>query len=383
MKLKPKVLFVIDTLAIGGAEKSLLDVVNGFSHIKPVVCVLYKTDNSLEKKFQEKGIDLICLNLKKKDKLWFLNGKKHFEKILHKEKPDIIQSYLFRSDIISRISKKSDNMLLGGSFVSDAYSKFRYKQLSLSMKFKLKIVEWIDRFTIQNNDFVLSITKTIAKNNSRTLRYPLTKCHVIYRGRTINPIERKKIYAIKNKQVFNILTVGRLLQSKGYIDIINAASLLKNQNISFQWKIAGEGSDRKIIEKHIADTNTQNVISLLGTRNDIEKLLQESHLFVFASHYEGLGGALIEAMLSKIPIIVSDIPVFREIISNDAAYFFEMGNAQDLADKIKNISENYDEALKKGEQAHKEAVSKYNIDSIAHQTENLYFDLIKKKAKSK
>lgn len=66
-----KVLFVIDTLQLGGAEQSLLENTSRFKNIKPIVCHLY-TGEILQPRFAEKGIPVYSFNITKSMASWKL-----------------------------------------------------------------------------------------------------------------------------------------------------------------------------------------------------------------------------------------------------------------------------------------------------------------------
>lgn len=107
-------------------------------------------------------------------------------------------------------------------------------------------------------------------------------------------------------------------------------------------------------------------------------MLGKSHSFVFASHYEGQGGALVEAMLSGIPIITSDIAVFKEQIEDGiSAKCFKVKNPEDLADKMEWVINNYNQAVQLGMNAKEKAKELFDIEKIAMQTQNFYTSILK------
>ena len=73
----------------------------------------------------------------------------------------------------------------------------------------------------------------------------------------------------------------------------------------------------------------------------VERLYQESNIFVFPSLVESFGHPLVEAMASGLPVIASDIPIHREVCG-DAAIYFDPLNENDLAEKINYLSSNLD-----------------------------------------
>ncbi|HYH15022.1 MAG TPA: hypothetical protein VD794_07375, partial [Flavisolibacter sp.] len=84
---RKKVLFVIDTLELGGAEQSLLANISRFKNTEGVVCHLY-CGETLKPKFQEMGINVYSLDIKKQ--YGFLQAYKELKAIAIKERPDVI-----------------------------------------------------------------------------------------------------------------------------------------------------------------------------------------------------------------------------------------------------------------------------------------------------
>jgi glycosyltransferase involved in cell wall biosynthesis len=117
-------------------------------------------------------------------------------------------------------------------------------------------------------------------------------------------------------------------------------------------------------------------VKLLGNRNDIPRLLSIADSFVFPSHYEGLPGALIEAMMAKVPIIASRIPENLECVNDSSATLHGPGDIQDLAKAIHTVLLSPNEFKNKAQKAHSDALLKFNLASIASQYEETYDKLL-------
>ncbi|HXF71606.1 MAG TPA: glycosyltransferase, partial [Actinomycetota bacterium] len=77
---------------------------------------------------------------------------------------------------------------------------------------------------------------------------------------------------------------------------------------------------------------------LLGQRDDVPELLAAADIFVFPSLYEGLGGALIEAMALGLPIVASDLPAIREVVEEGSnAILVPPASPSDLAGAIESL----------------------------------------------
>lgn len=117
-----------------------------------------------------------------------------------------------------------------------------------------------------------------------------------------NVTEKKEELGIKDKDIM-ILSVGELNQNKNHEVIVRAISKLKNPNIHYF--IAGKGEKEQYLEKLANELDVN--LHLLGYRTDIIELLNAADVFAFPSFREGLSVALMEAMASGLPCVVSRI----------------------------------------------------------------------------
>ena len=76
--------------------------------------------------------------------------------------------------------------------------------------------------------------------------------------------------------------------------------------------LAGDGALRPQIESQIRELKLENVVSLLGLRDDVEQLLEAADLMIFPSLWEGLPVAVIEAQMKGLPVVGSDIGPMQE-----------------------------------------------------------------------
>ncbi len=370
-----KIIFLVDSLQVGGAEKSILEISKRLKEITPIICVLYPDRDDLRDSFNKSRIQVVDLNLKRGDKLWFWKGKKAFKKICKELQPGIVHAHLYKSEIIARFSDINDSILIG-SFVSDTYSNERYESQSIVRNIKLNITKFFDKISIRKNRYITSITNAIAVTNCKELNYPLSKVVTIYRGRSINEFERGERKSC-NSNDLKFIAVGRTIKSKGYFEIIEAIKICKGRGKNINLSIVGCGNDYHEIEKYIVEQGVSDLVKMLGFRMDINELLNKSDCFIFASHFEGQGGALVEAMLTGIPIITSNIDVFKEQVENDfSAKLFNVKDSNDLADKICWILDNYEKAIEMGKNARMIAERRFDIELIAKQTEYFYKNVI-------
>ncbi|MBD0366684.1 MAG: glycosyltransferase family 4 protein [Flavisolibacter sp.] len=125
------------------------------------------------------------------------------------------------------------------------------------------------------------------------------------------------------------VAVGNLKELKNYAFLLEAFKKLKSENISLD--IYGTGELTESIQSSIAAYGLP--VRLCGISDDTSITLPDYDLFIQASLHEGYGLAVMEAMAVGLPVMLSDIPAFREI-TNGSAYFFGLDSVTPFVEKI-------------------------------------------------
>lgn len=177
---------------------------------------------------------------------------------------------------------------------------------------------------------------------SRTCAIALSK----YTGRKVNTIMnavsddkfRGYIRERKIEQVITIAMVGRLNIHKDYLNMLQALSILDNSyKTRIRVLIAGEGdlSYKRKLNDFIEKNKLKNIVSFVGVKENIPEFLFGADVFLMSSSTEGLPIALVEATLSGLPCIVTDVGGCAEVIENSKnGIVVSPGNPQALADAI-------------------------------------------------
>lgn len=375
-----KVLYLIDTLEMGGAEKSLVEISSRFINITPVFVHVYE-GSSLKEDLTKNDIDVYSLCIK--ENYGFDKAIQSLIPLVQKIDPDIIHATLTRSVLISRKLKKYfEHIPLVNSFTSNSYIDTRFKDLSLIRKSKLRYIQWKDRRTTHRTDLFISNSEEIKKNNITALGIPPEKIKVIPRGRdaTILDPERyssdnlKKDFGFENYKI--ILNVGRLIKTKGQLDLIKAFSGVFRKNPQTILLIAGEGPYRKRLEEEIESQGLEMRVKLLGNRSDIPELLRMADIFAFPTYLEGLPGSLIEAMLSKKVILCSSIPENKECLPEEGGRFFPPGDIKKLSDLLEESLTNIASLESRSEVAYQHALKNFEINKVSQMYEETYHNLM-------
>lgn len=365
--MKIKVIFIQDSLANAGTENSLLNILPYFSEkIEYKVVYLYPQHALLEK-YQQAAIPTVFLDLK--GKYDFLNGYSKIKKLFKSEKPDLVVSSLLRSNLLSRMVCKSMGIPILGTLVSDSYHKDAIETKSFSAKLKFRFFWSLDKITARIPKLFIANSASIVATHEVSLGIPASRTRVIYRGRVVP--EQEWTNNLTN-DTFNFVSYGRLIRLKGYKELINAFYEVQTLFPKSTLTIYGEGNYRNQLESQIKNLNLSKIVSLPGVHPKVTQELYQYDCFVFPSWYEGFSGALVEAMLSGIPIIASDIPMNLEAVqANETALIFPVKDTKILAQQMLFAIQNPEVMKTIGTKARSVSSERFDIIKIAKRYEDL------------
>jgi glycosyltransferase involved in cell wall biosynthesis len=162
------------------------------------------------------------------------------------------------------------------------------------------------------------------------------------------------------------MAIGRLIPQKGYNDLVVAMKQIVSKYPQVRLKILGDGPLKHNLQEKIINLGLENYISLLGNIPDARGSLYEADAYVLPSISEGFSGALVEALVTGIPLVVSDIPMNLEAISpGRLSFIFKAGDADSLAFQMERLMSEYNEACRIAGIARNRAIDYYSIRNVA------------------
>ena len=190
-------------------------------------------------------------------------------------------------------------------------------------------------------------TFTVSKSSREELKkkgYPFQRMDVLYNAvKTPDAASREQIEWFKKKikyqeNDFIVGMIGSFVWQKDQVTLVKAYNLLKEEIPDL--KIVFIGRDSELSEKCKKEVNPEdlnNRVFFPGTIENASGYLSLFNLFVMSTLMDTFGIVVIEALMSRVPVLASDIEVMKEL-SYNGKYFelFEKQNHKDLANKIKN-----------------------------------------------
>jgi len=205
---------------------------------------------------------------------------------------------------------------------------------------KRKLFSSVLRDALKRADHVVTVSKTI---RSEILNfYPNTPVSVIYNGvdtSAMQSVTQHGVNTLRTKYDLPreyILAVGHFEKRKNYAKLIEAIALLKQRKFDCSLVIIGNDSGELVsLKKLISNMNLNDNICLLTdlSNDEVRSAYSNCALLAFPSSYEGFGIPILEAMVAKKPMVLSELKIFREITQNQSVYFDE-GNVESMANAI-------------------------------------------------
>ena len=196
---------------------------------------------------------------------------------------------------------------------------------------------FLNRFFYSQIDSIIANSMEIKKSVCTFIPFLEAKTNLIYNGVYPLTITPRRMTSSAKIRLGNL---GRLVDQKGQMHLIAVAKYLKESEIDFTMKIAGDGPLKNKLLSTIKENQLENHVHLLGHTTAAE-FFPTIDLFLFPSHFEGSANAIIESFQYGVPTISFDISSMPEmVIENKTGFLIEPFKEEDMAKKIIEIKKN-------------------------------------------
>ena len=164
-----------------------------------------------------------------------------------------------------------------------------------------------------------------------------------------------------------ILCVGRLIERKGQRHLIDAVKRLVDETIDVQLDLVGTGDARSENEAHVARLGLKERVHFRGyvPREKIAEYYAAAHVFVLPSYNEGMSVALLEAMASGLPVVVTPTGGTRELVESQVnGFIFDWADVDGLTTHLRRLAKDRSLVRSMG-QASRRRASDFSWDRAA------------------
>lgn len=146
-----------------------------------------------------------------------------------------------------------------------------------------------------------------------------------------------------SKDVFNIVSVGRLTEAKGFDMAVDALKILKDHKVPVHWWIIGDGELRKCLEKQAKDNSVEEYLTFLGFKANPYPYMNKADLIVQTSRWEGKSVVLDEAKILGKPILATAYATVKDQVENGKEGVIVEMDAESIAREIEHLVEDESE----------------------------------------
>lgn len=353
-----RLLFVSTSTTLGGAEKTLFTLASRLPKEKYSAAgvVSLKPLGEYGRKLSALGMPVFSLDL---DGWPSWRHLSELSRIIRHLNPDLVHAFMYQAIELTRIAK-----ILGGN---------RFRLISsprVTYRTRSPATLLLDRALKPLDNLLISESESSRGYLIYQLGYAANKVATIYNGLegVLRPDldfrRRKRLELGLGDEDILVGTVGRLDAQKDHKTLVQALAKVR-ENYPVSCVIIGEGPQRASLQARIETLGAQKYIRLLGESQAAAAWLSCLDIFSLPSLWEGLPNALLEAMAAGLPVIASAVDGICEVIKNEANGLLVIpGNPLDLADKIAQLSADFEKRRRLGQAGQNTIVEKFTLDRM-------------------
>ena len=318
-----RILFFIEELRGGGAEKVLCNLVNEMdqSRFDVTVQTLWKADAA---QFLKPGIRYrYCYTGKTR----LNNYRSRLEAAAGLTYPIHIKDDY---DIEVAYLECGATKIMAGSTNKRA-KKIAWVHCDLALKmadpqdFAQKAAKWYEKY-----DRVVCVSQNVKDSFDKLFGIPEKSC-VVYNTVDDAEIRRKAklpLPELPEKRRLTAVTLGRLTHQKAYDRLLRIHRQLRAEGLEHDLWILGEGEDRAELERYIAEHELADSVKLFGYCGNPYPFIEAADLLVCSSRYEGFSTFVTEGMILGKPVVTTDCTGMQELLG-DSEYGLIVENGED------------------------------------------------------
>lgn len=341
--MKSHLLFAIHYLELGGAERSLIGLLEALDysrvdvdlfvfnhrgelmkmippqvHVLPEIPEYAQIERPLKAVFRDGYWRIVLARIKAK---W------QFARYARRNRPkdgSAIFSYVMKNvlPLLPPISPETENDL-AVSFLTPhdivlkkvrakkkvAWIHTDYSQIDINQALELPVWSAYDKIVSISPDVMRAFLEVFPSLEHKIVEIPNVLSPKLVRQRA-ESISHEEIMKEMPSEIggINLLSVGRFSAAKNYDNVPDICRRLLNNGLSVRWYIIGYGGDEALIRRKIKETGMEEMVSLLGKKENPYPFIKACDIYVQPSRYEGNAVTVREAQILGKPVVVTDYP---------------------------------------------------------------------------
>ncbi len=301
-----RILLVTTGLALGGAERQVVDLADRLAGRGHDVAIAYLVGDVEVR--PAAAVALFPLGFTK-SLPGLVRGCLHLGRVIRQWRPDVVHSHMVHANLLTRLVRMispmrrlvctAHNTNEGGRWVSLAY-----------------------RVTDRLADVSTNVSQEAVEAFERNGAVPRGRMLAVHNGIDVGLFSddperradaRNRLFPDRTRRL--LLSVGRLAEQKNHAGLLRVFAGFAQRLPDVDLWIAGDGPLRATLQQQCAELGLGGRVVLLGSRSDVPDLMRAADVFVLASHFEGFGLVVAEAMASGTPVVATDAGGVAEVMA--------------------------------------------------------------------
>lgn len=359
---KKELLFVMNNLHCGGAEKALTSLLSSFDYTKyNVDLLLFKQEglflNQVPKEVtilpEPEGYHYFDMSLKKaiiqnlrKGRFKLIFNRLCAGLVLKTEKNKSVaeqKMWKYLGSSLKPLDKKYDAAI---GFLEKTPNYFCVDKVTAKVKIgfvmndynKLGMNKSIDNYYFSKLNFIAqdsNESREVMVRNFPQFESKFVVVKSIIASDTIAKMAEETISDFPNG--FSIISIGRLTYQKGYDLALDAIKILADKKINFNWVILGDGEDKQQLVAKIAEYNLTDKVFFLGIKANHYPYLKKADIFLHTARFEGFGIVVHEAKILNKPMVLTDFNIAKTHITDTENGLISQMNPEAIAESLEKL----------------------------------------------
>lgn len=375
-----KILHLIYTHGIAGAEKYLLDLLPGLKACGvdcEAICVCPPVH---EKKVQAYCDLLTAKGIKAhlivSSRLNVFSVAKKVNSYCALNQIPCIHSHLFNSDALAVFVKLFYNKKIILLSTKHGYQESYFvKNADHVGKIRYNFYYFITKFIISKINYNITISRATA-NLYQLLKLTRTKMPFIHHGISVDENIHTEEGIVYRQSSPQLIIAGRLTAIKGHEYLFDAMPAIVKEFPSAKLLVLGEGEEKERLTKRAVELGIQDHINFLGFQSNPYAYIHESDIIIMPSLHEAFGLVYIESFALKTPVVAFDVQACNEIIENgETGILVPAKDSAALENAVLQLLKNPEERERLATNAYHKYTGYYNTSRMVKETAEWYTSL--------
>lgn len=320
-----RILIVITSLGVGGAERMVTNLADGFVAEGHEV-MLVRLRGNAELCPSDDRVQMLGLGMTKSP-CSIVASLARLRRLIKEFAPVVVNSHLVHANLLTRLLRVITPMPRLVSSAHNTNEESRARMIAYRLT---------DRLTdISTNVSEEAVRAFVDQGALRAGRMVAIYNGIDLKAFTFDGKARQTLryeWEMRDTETV-VLAVGRLRPQKDYPNLLSALASLKERGDALRLLIVGEGPQRKELEALAVSLGVDSQVHFLGVRNDMPALMSACDVFVLSSAWEGFGLVVAEAMACQRAVVATDSGGVREVVG-DAGWLVPPRDSAALAEAL-------------------------------------------------